>query len=180
MRVSTAVCPVLCRCFRQISRRWWVSKCSAVWLVWCDLRQGSLPLGRRRVRSPTPLQLSGELLSCPTVRRLRARREGRGPLRHENMLVLLVLAVPALLPWFKTAILLVAVPRRASWLVSLVPNSGGLHFCKLVSLLVQCCNSFCVYPCIFLAVVCVVWCPVVTPGRLMALLIQSWAFEPSV
>jgi hypothetical protein len=177
MRVSTAVCPVLCRCSRRISRRWWMSKCSAVWPVWCDLRQGSLLQGG--VRSGAQ-HLCSSRVSFSHVRWFDAFEPG------ERAGTLFGMRTGWCF-WCSESWLFSSDSRLqfCSGQCLAVPPAGVLgveqrRSALLRSRLVQCCNSFCVYPCIFLAVVCVVWCPVVTPGRLMALLIQSWAFEPSV
>jgi hypothetical protein len=67
----------MCSCFR------WLSCLSQVlqgrqWFGGCGVFPsfGGRGLGLSRGSSPTPLQLSGELISCPMVRRLRAKARG--------------------------------------------------------------------------------------------------------
>jgi hypothetical protein len=73
--------------FRFLSCAWWLSCCSrlskaaAVWSV-CFISWWSC-FRLTRVLSLSPLQLSGELLSCRWFNASEQRREGTGPLRHE-------------------------------------------------------------------------------------------------
>jgi hypothetical protein len=154
MRASTAVCPVLCRCSRRISRRWWMSKCSAVRPVWCDPCQGSLLQGG--VGSGAQ-HLCGSRVSLSHVRWFDAFEPGEraGALFGMRTGWCFWCSELAVLLGIKTTILLRAVPRRASGRCPWCRTAAVCTPASLSSLVVQCCNSFCMYPCICPAVVCV-------------------------